>query len=282
MGKTTVFEIDVPQGILDDLSVRLSQTRWTDEPMNAAWQYGTNPTYLRELCAYWQKSYDWRRHERMLNGFPQFKTSIDHIDIHFLRVKGKGGNAKPLLLTHGWPDSFYRFYKVIPMLTDPGSFGLDTAVTFDVIVPSVPGFGFSDKVAQSSDKTAVLWKKLMTDVLHYPTFFAAGGDIGATISKSLANQFPAVVPAIHLRMWVIRRDVRTGQRCPSRSGSSGNSFKNGGTRKARTVCFRQQNLKRWDTVSTTLLSDWRHGSLRSSMAGREVLKTWKLTFRKMN
>lgn len=198
MGKTTVFEIDVPQGILDDLSVRLSQTRWTDEPMNAAWQYGTNPTYLRELCAYWQKSYDWRRHERMLNGFPQFKTSIDHIDIHFLRVKGKGGNAKPLLLTHGWPDSFYRFYKVIPMLTDPGSFGLDTAVTFDVIVPSVPGFGFSDKVAQSSDKTAVLWKKLMTDVLHYPTFFAAGGDIGATISKSLANQFPAVVPAIHL------------------------------------------------------------------------------------
>jgi pimeloyl-ACP methyl ester carboxylesterase len=194
----TPFKIDVPQVVLEDLAARLKQTRWTDEPANAGWNYGTNPAYLRELAAYWQTQYDWRKQEAALNQFPQFKTVIDGIGIHFLHIKGKGKDPRPLLLTHGWPDCFYRFHKVIPLLTDPAGQGLDSSVSFDLVIPSVPGFGFSDRVAQNSDKTAVLWAKLMTDVLGYTTFFAAGGDIGSTISKSLANQYPSRVTAIHL------------------------------------------------------------------------------------
>lgn len=198
MNKITPFKIDVPQAVLEDLSARLKQTRWTDEPTNAGWNYGTNPTYLRELVEYWQNNYDWRAQESVLNRFPQFTADIDGITVHFIYAKGKGENPKPLILTHGWPDSFYRFYKVIPMLTDPGSYGGNENESFDVIIPSIPGFGFSDKVPQSSDKTASLWASLMTDILGYKTFFAAGGDIGSTISKSLANQFPSQVTAIHL------------------------------------------------------------------------------------
>jgi pimeloyl-ACP methyl ester carboxylesterase len=198
MENPTAFTIEVPQAILDDLKIRLAQTRWTDEPANAGWSYGTNPAYLRQLCTYWKDKYDWRRQESILNGFAQFKTTIDGIGIHFLQVKGTGKDPKPLLLTHGWPDSFYRFYKAIPMLSNPAGYGLDPDLSFDVIVPSVPGFAFSDRVAQNSDRTAALWAKLMTGVLGYKTFFAAGGDIGAMITKSLANQFPTAVKAIHL------------------------------------------------------------------------------------
>ena len=186
MNQSTPFKIEVPQTVLEDLAARLKQTRWTDEPAKAGWSYGTNPAYLKELVTYWQTQYDWRKQEAALNRFPQFKTVIDGIGIHFIHVKGKGKNPRPLLLTHGWPDCFYRFYKVIPMLTDPASHGLDPNVSFDLVVPSVPGFGFSDRIAQNSDKTAVLWAKLMTDTLGYETFFAAGGDIGSTISKSLS------------------------------------------------------------------------------------------------
>lgn len=192
------FKIQVSQETLDDLGLRLQRTRWTDEPENAGWQYGTNPSYLKELVRHWQTKYDWRKHESALNNLPQFITEIDGIKIHFVHIKGKGRESKPLILLHGWPDSFYRFYKVIPMLTDPAAHGLDADLSFDVVAPSVPGFGFSDKVAQSSDKTAALWKKLMTDILGYQAFFAAGGDIGSTISKSLANQFPDAVKGIHL------------------------------------------------------------------------------------
>jgi pimeloyl-ACP methyl ester carboxylesterase len=116
------FKIEVDQKIIDDLKQRLQLTRWTDEPENAGWNYGTNPAYLRELASYWLTNYDWRKQEAELNKYPQFKTEIDGIGIHFVYVKGKGKNPKPLLLTHGWPDSFYRFYKIIPMLSDPASY----------------------------------------------------------------------------------------------------------------------------------------------------------------
>ncbi len=198
MNSTSAFKIEVSQEVLNDLQDRLQKTRWTDEPAGAGWNYGTNPAYLKELVAYWQKDYDWRKHEAALNTLPHFKANIDGISIHFIHVKGKGNNPKPLLLTHGWPDSFYRFYKVIPMLTDPASFGGGSDQSFDVIVPSVPGFGFSDPVALNLDKIAVLWAKLMTDVLGYEHYVAAGGDIGSGVTKSLANQHPARVTAIHL------------------------------------------------------------------------------------
>lgn len=198
MKHATPFKIDVSESVLTDLQNRLAQTRWTDEPANAGWSYGTNPAYLRELVSYWQKNYDWRKQEAELNKFPQFKTNIDGLNIHFMYVKGKGKHSKPLLLTHGWPDCFYRFYKVIPMLTDPASYGGNPDESFDVIVPSIPGFGFSDHVAVSSDKTAELFARLMMEELGYSTFLAAGGDMGSTITKSMANQFPQAVSAIHL------------------------------------------------------------------------------------
>jgi len=198
MKNVTPFKIEISQSVLDDLQARLKQTRWTDEPKDAGWKYGTNPTYLRELVTYWQSKYDWRSQEAMLNKYPQFKTVIDGITIHFIYVKGKGKKPRPLILTHGWPDNFYRFYKVIPMLTNPADYGGNPDQSFDVIVPSVPGFGFSDHVALSPGKVALLWAKLMKDVLGYSSFYAAGGDIGAGVTKSLAYQHPDLVKAIHL------------------------------------------------------------------------------------
>ncbi|WP_315822831.1 epoxide hydrolase N-terminal domain-containing protein [Paraflavitalea speifideaquila] len=116
MSKAQPFHIEIAQPVLDDLRTRLQRTRWADAPANAEWGYGTNPAYLRELVDYWINQYDWRKQEAALNQFPHFKTTIDGVGIHFIHVKGKGKNPKPLLLVHGWPDSFYRFYKVIPCL----------------------------------------------------------------------------------------------------------------------------------------------------------------------
>lgn len=146
------FKIDVPQEVLNDLSARLKQTRWTDEPENAGWSYGTNPDYLRELVTYWQNEYDWRKHEAEINKHPQFKVEIDGVTIHYIHVKGKGQGTVPLILTHGWPDSFYRFLKVIPLLD----------ASFDLVIPSIPGFGFSQQTALNVDRVAQLFNKLMT------------------------------------------------------------------------------------------------------------------------
>lgn len=196
--KPVPFTIKIDQKILDDLKLRLANTRWTDEPANAGWDYGTNPAYLREIVTYWQNGYDWRKQEVALNKFPQFKVNIEGVNIHFIHVKGKGPNPKPLILTHGWPDCFYRFYKVIPMLTDPARYGGDPNQSFDVIVPSIPGFGFSDKVALGPDKVADMWNTLMTVVLGYQSFIAAGGDLGTAITKALATRHPQQLTAIHL------------------------------------------------------------------------------------
>ena len=182
------FKIEVPQEVLHDLSTRLKQTRWTDEPENAGWSYGTNPAYLRELVTYWQNEYDWRKHEAEINKHPQFKVDIDGVTIHYIHVKGKGQGTSPLLLTHGWPDSFYRFLKVIPLLNS----------SFDVVIPSIPGFGFSQQTAMNVDRVAELFNKLMTKVLGYTAYFAAGGDMGTVVTKSLAVQYPENIKAIHL------------------------------------------------------------------------------------
>ncbi|UYQ90989.1 epoxide hydrolase [Chitinophaga horti] len=186
MYQITPFRIDVPQSDIDDLTYRLKYTRWTDEPRAAGWNYGTNPQYLRELAEYWLESYDWRAHEAILNTFPQFIADIEGVKIHFLHIKASGN--KPVILSHGWPDSFYRYYKVIPLLVEAG---------FDVVVPSLPGFGFSDKVALNNEETADIWVKLM-GALGYQAFFAAGGDFGATITKAMANLYPNSVKAIFL------------------------------------------------------------------------------------
>ncbi len=185
------FSINVPQTVLDDLQQRLQRTRWPDAPENPGWNYGTNPDTLKDLVLHWTTAYDWRKHEAALNQFPHFTTEIDGVNIHFIHVKGKGKNPKPLLLAHGWPDSFYRFYKVIPMLTQGEP-------SYDLVIPSVPGFGFSDHVALNGDQTAGVFHTLMHDVLGYSSYYAAGGDLGTGIVKAMANMFPEAVKGIHL------------------------------------------------------------------------------------
>ncbi len=187
------FSIQGEEEMLNDLQYRLVHTRWPDAPENEGWNDGTNSKYLKELADYWQKDFDWKAQEESLNQYPQFKETIEGIGIHFIYIKGKSKNSQPLILTHGWPDSFYRFYKAIDLLTHPKN-----GQSFDLVIPSVPGFGFSDRVPQNQDETAKLWNTLMVEVLGYKSYFAAGGDWGSPVTKSLANQFPERVRAIHL------------------------------------------------------------------------------------
>jgi pimeloyl-ACP methyl ester carboxylesterase len=195
------FRIDVPQEVLDDLQERLADTRWPDEVEGAGWSYGTNLSFMKALVDYWQNRFDWRKQEAELNKLPQFMAEVDGINIHFIHVRSKNSNAMPLLLTHGWPDSFYRFHKVIPMLIDPQSYRGDPADAFDVVVPSIPGFGFTDRPTQkgmSTERAAELFHKLMTDVLGYDRYAAQGGDMGANVTLHLAHQQPESLIGIHV------------------------------------------------------------------------------------
>lgn len=192
------FEINIPQSALDDLKARLGRTRWPDEAEGAGWSMGTNLGYMKGLTNYWLNEYDWRKHEADLNQFHHFKADVDGVEVHFIHERGKGPNPTPIILLHGWPDSFYRFHKVIRRLTDPASFGGDPNQSFDVIVPSLPGFGFSSRKAMTYDAAADLFARLMTEVLGYDKFMAAGGDGGAMISQSLAQRHPEQLLGIHL------------------------------------------------------------------------------------
>ncbi len=196
------FQINIPQPILDDLQERLANTRWTDEVEGAGWDYGTNLGYMKELVDYWQHKYDWRKQEAELNKFAQFKAEIDGLNIHFIHSNGKGPNPTPIIITHGWPGSFFEICKLIPLLTDPARYGGDQSDSFDVIVPSLPGYGFSDRPRErgmmSSRWAAELWVKLMTDVLGYKRFAAAGGDFGSIVTQYLAADHPELLIGIHL------------------------------------------------------------------------------------
>ncbi len=192
------FKITIAQATLDDLHERLARTLWPDEAENSGWAYGISLEYMKDVVDYWQHEYDWRTHEAALNRFAQFKADVDGIDIHFIHERGKGPNPTPLLLLHGFPDSFYRYHKVIDRLTDPAKYGGDPRTSFDVIVPSIPGTGFSDRVAKSDDTNADLFAKLMTEVLGYKQFVSAGGDHGAIITQALARKHPDLLIGIHL------------------------------------------------------------------------------------
>ena len=192
------FKIAIPQATLDDLRERLARTRWIDEVKVSGWTYGVDLGYMKELADYWQHTYDWRTHEAALNTFAQFKADVDGVGIHFIHERGKGPNPTPLLLIHGFPDSFYRYHKVIERLTDPAKYGGDPNISFDVIVPSIPGTGFSDRVTMDDDVNADLFAKLMTQVLGYQHFVSAGGDHGAIITQSLARRYPEILIGIHL------------------------------------------------------------------------------------
>ncbi len=192
------FTIAVPQATLDDLHERLARTLWPDEAEGSGWAYGISLAYMKEVADYWLHRYDWRQHEAALNRFAQFKAEVDGVGIHFIHERGKGPNPTPLLLIHGFPDSFYRYHKVIDRLTDPAKYGEDPDTSFDVIVPSIPGTGFSDRVTFSDDTNADLFARLMTEILGYGKFVSAGGDHGAIITQALARKHPELLIGIHL------------------------------------------------------------------------------------
>lgn len=186
------FRVSVAQNTLNDLRARLEQTRWPDEVEQAGWRYGASLAYMKELAEYWRSNFDWAAQERRINSFDQYQAVVDGLRIHFVHQRGKGPNPTPLLITHGWPSSFVEMLKVIPLLTDPASYGGQDLDAFDVVVPSVPGFGFSErpsKPGMTRWRAANLLAELMQG-LGYPRFGMQANDIGAVISGWIALDHP--------------------------------------------------------------------------------------------
>jgi len=195
------FAVAVEQEVLDDLGSRLERTRWPDGFRDAGWSLGTDPAYLRDLVGHWRGGFDWRAVERAANGFAHFRADIGGFGVHFVHERGRGPAPLPLLLTHGWPSSFLELLRIVPLLTDPAASGGDPADAFDVVVPSLPGFGFSDRPREpgmDEGRIGRLWARLMTEGLGYDRFGGHGGDIGATVSKRLAAAEPERVVGVHL------------------------------------------------------------------------------------
>ena len=194
------FAIQVPDAVLGELAHRLDATRWPDEVQNAGWELGSNLAYMRSLSDYWRHRYDWRREEAVLNRLPQFRMVLEGFGIHFVHVRGKGPAPLPLIVTHGWPGSFVEMLKLIPLLTDPAAHGGTVEDAFDVVVPSLPGYGFSDRPRERGmdpKKIAALWVRLMQE-LGYRRFGAQGGDWGSAVSIALGLEHAERMIAIHL------------------------------------------------------------------------------------
>ena len=195
------FKIQVEDKVLDDLRRRLETVRWPDQIPNSGWDYGSNLDYLKELVEYWRSGFDWRAQEAKLNLFHHFKSQVNGLDIHFIHERGKGPNPIPLVITHGWPSTFFEMHKIIPLLADPGAHGGDPADAFDVVAPSLPGFGFSDQSTERGmdvQRVAEMWNKLMTENLGYARFAAQGGDIGAGVTARLGHDHAGSLIGIHL------------------------------------------------------------------------------------
>jgi microsomal epoxide hydrolase len=206
------FTLAVPEAAIVDLRERLARTRFPDQAPGPAWAYGSDVAYMQDLVAYWHDAFDWRAAEARLNAFPQYKVRLHDIDLHFLRVEGKGPAPCPLLLSHGWPGSVFEFLDIIPRLTDPARFGDDPADAFTVIAPSLPGYGLSFAPGQkrfSVEVIAACFADLMTDVLGYRRYAAQGGDWGSFITSRLACDHPDRLLGIHLNLMPLRRDPAT-------------------------------------------------------------------------
>lgn len=198
------FRIDVPRAELEDLSRRLGAARWPHELAGVGWDYGVPLPYLVELSEYWRDGYDWRRQEAQLNQLPQFTTTIDGARVHFVLIRSGEPDALPLIITHGWPGSFVEFLEIIEPLTDPRGHGGDPADAFDLVLPSIPGFGFSGPTVDRGwdmGRVAGAWAELMRR-LGYDRYGAQGGDWGFRISWELGRMDPKHVAAVHVNMLV--------------------------------------------------------------------------------
>lgn len=194
------FTIDIPDASLADLKLRLGLTRWADDIGQGSWAQGIPRQTLQPVVDYWRDAFDWRAAERRLNALPQFTATIDGRRIHYVHARGTGRDPAPLILTHGWPGSFVEMARILPLLTDPANNGLPGFESFDVVVPSLPGFGFSEAPrgpGTNSRAVARIWHELMAG-LGYSRYFAQGGDIGSGVSTWLARLYPQAVRALHL------------------------------------------------------------------------------------
>jgi pimeloyl-ACP methyl ester carboxylesterase len=206
------FRVEIPQEDLDDLRLRLAATRWPEKEPVDDWSQGVPLAKIQELVGYWGTDYDWRKAEARLNSYPQFMTEIDGLDIHFLHVRSRHEDALPLILTHGWPGSIFELLKVIDPLTDPTAHGGRAEDAFHLVIPSLPGYGFSGKPARTGwdpDHIAHAWDELMKR-LGYERYVSQGGDWGAIVSHALGRQAPQGLLGIHVNMpATVPEDVAT-------------------------------------------------------------------------
>lgn len=194
--------IHVSDEVLDDLTARLRATKWPLDTGNDDGYYGVRRAFLQDLVEYWINEYDWRAAEAAINLYEHYYVDVSGVPVHFMRKPATGPHPTPLILSHGWPWTFWHWSKVIDPLADPGAFGADPAEAFDVIVPSLPGFGFSTPLTDRPDvnfwKIADVWHELMTEVLGYPKYAAAGCDVGALITGQLGHKYADELYAIHI------------------------------------------------------------------------------------
>ena len=200
------FQIDISEEIIQNIYTKVKNYSWHEMPDDGGWDYGTNLDYMKEFADYWVNKFDWRKTEEKINKFKNFKSNIDGIDIHFIHEKGSGSNPKPLLLSHGWPGSIVEFLHIIDQLAHPEKFGGKEEDAFDVIVPSLPGYGFSGRSQRPIGPRimASIFNSLMTKILGYKKYIAQGGDFGGAIATWLAYDFPESLLGIHINILIIR------------------------------------------------------------------------------
>lgn len=200
------YKINVSQSTLDEIKRRVEAFPWHEMPDDGGWAYGANLEYMRELCDYWVNEYDWRKHEAELNAYEHFKAEVDGIDLHFIGEQGSGTNRLPLVISHGWPGSVVEFTGIIEQLAHPERFGGSEDDAFDVIAPSLPGFGFSGRPPRpyGPRKIAALFNTLMTETLGYPRYLAQGGDWGGAVSSWLGFDHADACAGVHVNIMIMQ------------------------------------------------------------------------------
>ncbi len=200
------FKVKISEENLQNIYSKVKSYQWHEMPDDGGWEYGTNLGYMKDFCKYWITEFNWKKTEEKINKFNNFKTNIDGVDIHFIHEKGSGSNSKALLLSHGWPGSIMEFLHIIDKLTHPEKFGGKSEDSFDVVIPSLPGFGFSGRPSKPIGPRimAKTFNSLMTKVLGYKKYIAQGGDFGGTIATWLGYDFPKTCTAIHINIFIVR------------------------------------------------------------------------------
>ena len=200
------FKVDISDQIIKDIYDKVKKYPWHEMPNDGGWEYGANLDYMKEISKYWVSEFDWRKHEREINKFPNFITKVDDIDIHFIHEKGSGSKPMPLLISHGWPGTIVEFLHIIEKLAHPEHFGGKEEDAFDVIAPSLPGFGFSGRPPRpvGPRKMADIFNNLMTKKLGYKNYLAQGGDWGGAITTWLAYDHSKTCNAIHINIFTMR------------------------------------------------------------------------------